>query len=230
VARVKFAAPLRRRFRRSGNLLWVGVRSNLPPLVEWVNEHPLPVPLDVLTNPEDAARPATAAEFGFRPDRAVTVHRWAPERHVAFAAKARAALDIKGSDFRSRHKPPAKAIDFLASGLPLAMNPDSSPAEHLAGLGFRDCSPLDTDRWLSEAYWNDSRFIGRQLRHDLTGPKVAARFLKIVEAGPGGRRCGSRRETSRPPRPWSGCGRSALAGGSTGGGDREGKSCRSACC
>jgi hypothetical protein len=179
---IKFAAPLRRRFRRTGNLLWVGVRSNLPPLVEWVNEHPLPLPLDVLTNPEDPDRLPSPEEFGFRSDRAVTVHRWTPERHIAFAAKARAAIDVKGSDFRSRHKPPAKAIDFLASGLPLAMNPDSSPAEHLAGLGFRVCSPLDTDRWLSEAYWNETRAIGRQLRHDLTGPKVAARFLKIVKA------------------------------------------------
>src|SRR5260370_15626618 len=32
---VKFAAPLRRSFKAEGNILWVGVRSNLPPLAEW---------------------------------------------------------------------------------------------------------------------------------------------------------------------------------------------------
>jgi hypothetical protein len=34
-----------------------------------------------------------------------------------------------------------KAIDFIASGLALAMNPDSSPVEHLARMGFEICSP-----------------------------------------------------------------------------------------
>ena len=57
-----------------------------------------------------------------------------------------AAIDIKGDDFRSRHKPPAKAIDFIASGVPLAMNPDSSMVEHLARMGFDVASPLDTER------------------------------------------------------------------------------------
>ncbi len=32
---------------------------------------------------------------------------------------ARAALDIKGTDFRSRHKPATKAYDFIAPGIPL---------------------------------------------------------------------------------------------------------------
>src|SRR5262249_39632593 len=34
---IKYAAPLRKSFQKEGSLLWVGVRSNLPPLVEWVN-------------------------------------------------------------------------------------------------------------------------------------------------------------------------------------------------
>jgi hypothetical protein len=73
---------------------------------------------------------------------------------------ARAVIDIKGQDIRSRHKPPAKGIDVIASGVPLAMNPDSSTAEHLARMGFEVASPLDTDRWLSREYWEETRRFG----------------------------------------------------------------------
>lgn len=46
---VKFAAPLRQEFKSEGYILWAGVRTNLPPLVDWVNKHPLPGELHVLT-------------------------------------------------------------------------------------------------------------------------------------------------------------------------------------
>jgi hypothetical protein len=47
---LKFTAPLRHQFQPKGHLLWVGVRTNLPPLIEWVNAHPLLGELRVLTN------------------------------------------------------------------------------------------------------------------------------------------------------------------------------------
>src|SRR4029077_15886972 len=53
---VKFAAPLRPSFLADGPLRWVGVRTNLPPLVDWVNRHHLPEELWVLTNPENPAQ------------------------------------------------------------------------------------------------------------------------------------------------------------------------------
>jgi glycosyltransferase involved in cell wall biosynthesis len=188
---VKFAAPLRRSFRRSGNLLWVGVCSNLPPLVEWANRHDLPAPLDVLTNFENPDRPPAPGEYGFRPGLPVRLHAWSPERQVAFTERARAALDVKGDDFRSLHKPPAKAVDFVASGLPLAMNPGSSPVEYLARLGLAVADPLDARRWLSEDYWRESARFGKRLRRRLTGERVGARVRRIVAdvlaGGPEGR-------------------------------------------
>jgi hypothetical protein len=84
----------------------------------------------------------SAADFGFASHVDVQIEEWTPQRQLGLTAGARAALDIKGDDFRSRHKPPAKAIDFIASGVPLAMNPDSSPVEHLARMGFDVASPL----------------------------------------------------------------------------------------
>jgi hypothetical protein len=177
---IKFAAPMREQFQPKGDLLWVGVRSNLPPLVDWVNANPLPGPLDVLTNLEDPERPPTAAEIGLRPGVPVRIHDWSPQRQIELTATARAVIDIKGDDFRSRHKPPAKGIDFIASGVPLAMNPDSSTTEHLARMGFDLADPLDTDRWLSREYWEETRRFGLALRELLSLERVARRFKRII--------------------------------------------------
>lgn len=179
---VKFAAPMRESFRSKGYILWIGVRTNLPSLVEWINEHPLPAELRILTNPETPGVVPAPVEFGFRPDRNVHIAEWSKERHIQWTAEARAALDIKGQDFRSRHKPPAKAIDFIASGVPLAMNLDSSPVEHLARMGFDVASPLDTDRWFSRDYWEETQRFGRALRELLSLERIGRRYKKIIES------------------------------------------------
>lgn len=179
---LKFAAPTRKTFCPNGPLLWVGVRSNLAPLVAWANAHPLPAPLDVLTNPVRPGHPLRPEAYGFEPGRDVRVHEWTPERHRQFTTAARAVLDIKGDDFRSRHKPPAKALDFVASGLPLALNPGSSPAEHLAEMGLRVPTPLDTGRWLSEGYWRETRRVGERVSRELAPERVAARFRTVLES------------------------------------------------
>jgi len=178
---VKFAAPVREEFKEDGPILWVGVRSNLPPLVAWVNAHGVPGPLDVLTNLENPARPPSPAELGFGAHVEVRVHDWSPHRHIEMTMHARAVIDIKGNDFRARHKPPAKGIDVIASGVPLAMNPESSTVEHLARMGFRVAGPLDHARWLSRDYWEETRRFGLALRELLTRERVAARLRLVID-------------------------------------------------
>jgi hypothetical protein len=179
---VKFARPLRQASVQQGYILWVGVRSNLEALVAWVNAHQLPEGLLVLTNLEDPRRVPHPTDLGFRPDRAVRVEEWSPARHLEALAGARGALDIKGNDFRARHKPPAKAIDFLAAGVPLAMNPDSCVVEHLARSGFDVPSPLDTERWLSPEYAEETRRFGAALRELLSLARVGWRWRRLLQA------------------------------------------------
>jgi hypothetical protein len=96
-------------------------------------------------------------------------------------AAARAVIDIKGRDFRARCKPPAKGIDFVASGVPLAMDPDSSTAEHLARMGFEVADPLDADRWLLREYWEETRRFGVALRELVSLERVARRIKRIID-------------------------------------------------
>jgi hypothetical protein len=178
---VKFAASRPADRRTQGSFLWIGVRTNLAPLIEWINHHPVPGELVVLSNFEDPAAVPSATALGFRPGQAMRIVQWTAERHLEFTARARAALDVKGQDFRSRHKPPAKAIDFLAAGVPLAMNPDSSPVEHLAAMGFAVPSPLDTERWLSADYWEETQRFGQALREVLSLRRIALRLKRVID-------------------------------------------------
>jgi hypothetical protein len=178
---VKFTAPPGEHFLAEGPILWVGVRTNLPPLVEWVNAHPLPCDLLVLTNPEVPRKMPSAQDFGFHCGLAVTAQEWSPQAHREALVRCRAALDVKGSDFRALHKPPAKAIDFLASGLPLAMNADSSPVEHLARLGFEIAPLHDRERWLSRDYWEETRRFGAVLRELLSRERIGHRWKRLID-------------------------------------------------
>jgi hypothetical protein len=178
---VKFVCPMRKSFRKTGYILWVGVRTNLPALVDWVNAHPLPCELRILTNPEDPENVPSPEMVGLKSELPVRIENWTPEKHLKLLAGARAAIDIKGTEFRSRHKPPAKAIDFIASGVPLAMNPASCVVDHLALMGFEVASPLQPERWLSKEYWQETQQFGRALRELLSLKRVGMRYRRIIQ-------------------------------------------------
>ncbi|MDB5387278.1 MAG: hypothetical protein JWM11_2924 [Planctomycetaceae bacterium] len=166
----------------SGPILWIGNRSNLPPVVEWVNRRDLPEELWVLTDLETNSRFSTSDGLGFTARNRVRVENWSCERHLAWLKLARAAFDIKGLDFRSRHKSTAKAFDYIASGLPLAMNQTSSAVEVLRAMGFGLASPEDVGHWLSNEYWEATQEVGKQLRRDFALPCVAQRLGNLVQS------------------------------------------------
>lgn len=179
---VKYITPFPASQRRDGFILWVGVRSNLPALVQWTNRHRWPGELRVLTNLErpEKGTPA-AAELGFAPGLDVVVENWSPDAQIARMGQARAALDIKAADFRSRHKPPTKAFDFLASGLPLAMNQDNEVFAHIARLGFDLAVPTDVGRWLSQEYWEETQRFGRTIRELLNLERIGRRYRRVFD-------------------------------------------------
>jgi hypothetical protein len=174
---------------RDDYILWVGVRNNLRPLVQWVNRHPLPYELHILTNLGSHGALPKPSDLGFLEAHRVRIQRWNRESHLELTAGAKGALDIKGDRFCQLHKPPTKAIDFLAAGVPLALNPGSSGAEHLARMGFEVASPLDTKRWFSWEYREETERFGRALRELLSLERIGFRYKRILECVVKG--CGS---------------------------------------
>lgn len=176
---VKYLAPMGRQFVDDGPILWVGMRTNLEPLIAWLHHNEMPAPLHVLTNLE-AGEDTSPQRFGFG-KQDVTIEAWSPEQHKAACRLARAAIDIKGSEFRQRHKPAAKAIDFVASGLPLAMNEDSSSSRYLRTLGFDIPAATDTARWLSREYWQETRRFGKAISELFSRQRIAKRLSGIID-------------------------------------------------
>ena len=177
---LKYIAPLRKDYPTEGPILWTGMRTNLPPLAEWVNRHPLPAELWILTNLNASEQTVSPQQFGFRANEKIRIESWNPEKHREWAGLAKAAIDIKGTDFRQRHKPPTKAMDCIASGLPLAMNPECNSVTHLASLGFEVVSPHDVLHWFSREYWDETQQFARRLRASLSRKQVGERFQQII--------------------------------------------------
>jgi len=176
---VKYVSDILPQRPADGPLLWIGVRGNLPPVVAWVNRHELPAELVVMTDVGEGAYIPTSRELGFERN-TVRVVPWSPESHLAWLPRCRAAIDIKGDDFRSRHKPDAKVCDYIASGVPVAVLPDSSAAESLGRLGFELASP-DEERWLSDDYLASTIRFGRALRELHSLERVTNRWARVIE-------------------------------------------------
>lgn len=177
---LKYVTPEIKTFQSDGPIFWTGVRTNLQPLVRWVNAHDLPEELWVLTNLEDSAQSVLPDAFGFNNRNTIRVENWSPQLHLEWLSLARAGIDIKGSDFRSRHKPPTKACDAIASGLPLAMNKDSYATEYFLQRKFELANPEDADYWLSRDYWEKTYRQAVDLRQSHSLPAIGKRVSSSI--------------------------------------------------
>ena len=176
---LRYVLPQVRRPVLDGPILWIGRRCNITPIVEWANQTRLPDELCILTNTEDGFDAPDA--LGFTAKNAVSVETWTETRHIEWLKIAKLAIDIKGSDFRSRHKPPAKSLDFLASGVPVLTNYGSSPGMYVEQLGLRT---LDIADWTTESlpsYAEDTISFGKYLQKTISKERVVERLSEILK-------------------------------------------------
>jgi hypothetical protein len=182
-------------YKESGYILWVGAFQYVPYLVSWLERHPIDREIRILSNPENEnARTLAlshAEEIGLQieisPDATSIaghrIYRWSERRQQDMMRGCKAALDVKMTRFFSQyHKPPTKAQQYVASGIPFAVNPDSYSAEYFRARGFDVASPLDIDLWLSREYWGATRSAGERLRAVTSIETVTARYRDLIES------------------------------------------------
>jgi hypothetical protein len=181
-------------YKERGFILWIGGYQYVPYLLKWLESHPIGHELKILTDVDkywsrDRAR-LVAAEIGttFRPSRHATsiaghaLYPWSERLQYEMMRDCKAALDIKWTEnFNQYYKPPTKAQQFIASGIPFAVNAESYSAEYFRLRGFEVSSPLDTARWFSREYWEATRDYGKKLRASTSLQAVGSRYRELIE-------------------------------------------------
>jgi len=176
-------------FKQNGFALWMGAVQNLPYLLHFLECHRLRIPVRILTNSncntgrQAALRVAKRIGIEMRFSRAringLEATTWTAESQAAMMQQAKAAIDIKGSNFNQQTKPPTKAQQFICSGVPLAMNASWS-VTYFEGQGLTVPTPTDP-RWLSRDYYLDVLNTAQTLRQKLTLQIIAQQYKRLIE-------------------------------------------------
>ncbi len=108
------------------------------------------------------------------------VEDWSEAAQAKLMQGCRAAIDIKGDSFNQRTKPPTKAQQFVASGVPLACNPGHPAAGYFRARGFDVADAADFDRLLSPAYWAETQRFAVSLRESISLRSVSQVYRQAL--------------------------------------------------
>lgn len=155
-------------------ILWVGALQHVPHLVEWHERVRPPCELLILSDIDDPrarlAAHAAGHELGIRlridADRinGISAKIWTPERQRDLMKVCRAAVDIKGKSFAQRTKPPTKAQQFVASGIPFGANEGHPAIAWFRDRSFDIADAADWNRLLSPGYRAQTQIFAHGLR------------------------------------------------------------------
>ncbi len=188
----RFILPAPARYQPEGFLLWLGAFEHLPYLLRWLDCHPPPLEVRLLTNlnsrPGRVAGHFVAHKLGISvrvTDGEINgypVSEWGEAAQAEMMQTCRAAIDIKGESFNQRMKPPTKAQQFAASGVPFGCNPGHPAIAYFRIRGFEVAEAADFRRLLSQSYWEETQRLAVRLREDLSLPAVSQAYRQALSA------------------------------------------------
>ncbi len=189
----RFILPKPAQYRSEGFLLWLGAFEHLPYLLHWLDGHRPPLEVRLLTNlTSRSSRVAghfAAHELGISLQVSANTVNGYPAQEWSEAAQAemmricRAAIDIKGDSFNQRTKPPTKAQQFVASGVPFGCNPGHPAAAYFGARGFAVADAADFDRLLSRSYWEETQRFAAALRPNISLTAVSEVYRQALRQG-----------------------------------------------
>jgi hypothetical protein len=166
-------------YKPSGYAVWVGTMENLPPVINWLQEHPLGLEIKFVTDYPVLFKDCITGALPIKDNHELI--KWHPKVQNDIMSGAKVAFDIKGSSFNQMHKPPVKAQQFIVSGIPFATNQESYSAEYFMAHGLKIPSPMEMERWLSIDYWKETKAIGQALRERITLENIGLYYKRIIE-------------------------------------------------
>jgi hypothetical protein len=178
----KYVLSTMSEYKPGGLVLWTGQGTWARQAIEWHGKRTRGFDLVILAGIDgwdwDWDRPARDG---------ISVMQWSEGEHLRLLGEARAGLDIKGGSFAQSTKPPTKIQQFVASGVPAAVNRDSYSWEWFHERGFDLADPDDEPRWFSKRYWEETREFGLHLRNEISKDSVLAGYLGLLRDNGGGR-------------------------------------------
>jgi len=188
----RFVLPALASYRSEGFILWLGAFEHLPYLLHWLDRHPPPLEVRLLTNLTSRAGRAAghfiAHELGISlrvtngEVNGYAAQEWSEAAQAEMMQTCRAAIDIKGESFNQQMKPPTKAQQFVASGVAFGCNPDHPAIAYFHTRGFEVADAADFERLLSRSYWEETQRFAFSLRDDLSLATVSQAYRQVLSA------------------------------------------------
>jgi hypothetical protein len=178
---VKYGLPEIRTWKErkpDDRISWIGNSLSIPTLIAWLREHDR----DLSITKRITLLTDRSAYDDHPETRMMKVLTWSEKFYQLVLRSTSAVIDIRGSDFDQRMKPPTKAQQYVWSGVTTAMNPDSGSSDWFREHGFELCDPRDQTRWFSKAYWEETCAAAAVLRRELTLEAVGARYRDLLLA------------------------------------------------
>jgi hypothetical protein len=186
----RFVLPVPARYQSGGFLLWLGAFEHLPHLLHWLDDHPPPLEVRLLTNL--TSRSSRVAGHFVARERGISLRvttgevngypaqEWSEAAQADMMQTCRAAIDIKGDSFNQRMKPATKAQQFAASGVPFGCNPGHPAIAYFRTRGFEVADAADFERLLSQSYWEETQRFAVRLRKDLSLAAVSQTYRQVL--------------------------------------------------
>jgi hypothetical protein len=167
----KYALSNPTKYNPSGIVLWIGVYTYVPSLKEWYDRKPRTLKIVGLSNHLKKIN----SHHG------ISIRTWTEDLQQKYFEKAKAGLDIKGDAFIRLIKPPTKAQQFIASGIPTAVDRESYSWEYFHKQGLDLADPDDEERWFSQSYWKETHDFVPKLRELTSKDNVVKKYLQLIE-------------------------------------------------
>jgi len=186
----RFALDRPADFNADGPLLWIGAVQHVPHVLHWLDRHRPPVEVVLLTDLDSrsgriaahlaARRLGVSLRIGAGAINGHRAERWSEAAQTSLMQTCKASIDIKGDSFDQATKPPTKAQQCVASGVPFGCNAGHPATTYFEAHGFDVADAADFGRLLSRDYWAETRAFGARLREWTSLDAVGRAYHRIL--------------------------------------------------
>lgn len=165
-------------YKEKGFIFWCGNVSNASQLASYLKKMKTNN-LDFKLLTHDPPR----VKKIFKKYNNIEVNQWTEENHLNYSKTCKAALDIKIKTFKELSKPDTKMVNYLASGIPAAINNHCDSRRRIKSFyGFEPALPYDYDYWFSKEYHTAVTNLRRQIYSKCNLKHIGIKYKSVINS------------------------------------------------